>query len=97
MTKYEDAVEYVEEPVQATEYVEAPEYVEVPQEVVPGAYEGDAPVRPRESLAEVAAEGPLDWPDDGSRAKHQRYIDREIDEDRDYFAEAVALEHTDGP
>lgn len=71
MPRFEDETQYVE----TTEYVAEPvadavEYVEE----VPVAH---APIRRKETLAEVAAEGPMDWPDDGSPAKHQGYIDHD--------------------
>jgi len=65
MTEYVERTEYIEEPVE-----EVVEYVEE-------APVGRGPIRPKESLAELAAEGPMDWPDDGSKAKHQGYIDHD--------------------
>jgi len=83
MPEYVEGTEYIEEPVeQVVEYVEeAPvEYVEeAPVEYVEDAAVTEHPVRRRETLAEAAAEGPLDWPDDGSKAKHQGYIDHDPD------------------
>lgn len=66
---------------EATETVETVDAVpveaveEVPVEYAEGEYVEGGPIRPKESLEELAEEGPMDWPDDGSRAKHQRYID----------------------
>jgi len=63
-----------------TKYVEE-EFVEEPVEVVTTEFvrEGEfaRPARQHESLAELAAEGPMDWPDDGSPARHQGYIDNQ--------------------
>ena len=81
MSEYvEEVPEVVEEPavVEVPEVVDIPEYAEVPVAGgigEPGYYD-DGPVRPRESLEEVADDDPpLDWPDDGSKARHQGYID----------------------
>lgn len=74
------------------EYVESTEYIEQPVEEVVEYVEA-VPGTGHESLAELAAEGPMSWPDDGSRAKHQGYIDDDPEEQMRHNPPVVERHH----